>query len=264
MPFPTLHQNSRRLRKTNAGGGGGFSPSSVGGLVVWLEADSGAYKDSGTTLASNGESVVQWNGQGGTGNNALSGAGGTHDPTYVASSINGKPALRFATSSAQWLRLTLAATFSGSAATAFVVAKRASVVSTTSTLSFTDESGNDYDNAGEFIIAYEGSIGDQLQTYRNGPVSTYGSHPGNGVPYLWATKFDGVNNTAYLNGAAQTPVASSGSFSFTKVFIGARCVGGVSNSQYDGDIAAVLLYDSGLSGTDRGNVESYLTTKYGL
>ena len=72
----------------------GVLPSSVSGLQMWFDASSSVYKDSGSTLASDGETVQQWNDMSGNSKNATQSASGSR-PTYRADSLNGRPALDF-------------------------------------------------------------------------------------------------------------------------------------------------------------------------
>jgi hypothetical protein len=73
-------------------GPGGVGNSSNNKL--WLKADANVYNDAGTTLASNGNTVWQWNDQSGNANNALQTLAGRR-PTYIANAGNSKPALQF-------------------------------------------------------------------------------------------------------------------------------------------------------------------------
>lgn len=61
---------------------------------AWLKADAGAYKDAGSTLCANGDTVQQWNDSGSYAKNASQATSGAR-PTYVTNSQNGLPILRF-------------------------------------------------------------------------------------------------------------------------------------------------------------------------
>ena len=71
--------------------------------------------------------------------------------------------------------------------------------------------------------------------------------------------FDGTNHTMYINNVAQTPVASTGSFSFDLISIGADDGGG---SHLNGEVAEAVVYTQALSSTDRASLFSYLNAKW--
>lgn len=63
-----------------------------GNLVQWWSADSGAYNDAGVTLATNGQTVQQWDDRTASDSNASQATAGSR-PTFNTSVINGLPAL---------------------------------------------------------------------------------------------------------------------------------------------------------------------------
>ena len=73
--------------------------------------------------------------------------------------------------------------------------------------------------------------------------------------------FDGTNHTMYINNVAQTPVASTGSFSFDLISIGADDGGG---SHLNGEVAEAVVYTQALSSTDRASLFSYLNAKWNI
>ncbi|MCE3255902.1 MAG: hypothetical protein K0R25_1396 [Rickettsiaceae bacterium] len=183
-------------------------------------------------------------------------------PTYTASAINGLPALKF--DGSDWLRMVIQ-TSTSDKLEVFTVCKRSALVVLSSSAVFHKAGTNDNDNVGRFILANEGlSSPFQLATARNGTKSVRSPHPGNNIPYIFSTSFDGTNNTAYYNGTAQTAVASTGNFDFDNVLIGARYTGGVENSMYNGYIAELIVFDRNLTATERKDVTKYLGNKWGI
>ncbi len=96
---------------------GGFGPLGPGGvgdedeIAFWLRADSAVYSDLGTTLATNGNDVRQWDDQGGNGNNAFDGtvlAAVDSVPSYEATvaGANNQPGLNFDDTSFEFLTMT--------------------------------------------------------------------------------------------------------------------------------------------------------------
>lgn len=72
-------------------------PGGVGNSTnnkLWLMADANVYSNAGTTLATNGNTVQQWNDLSGNNNNATQLTAGNR-PTYVTNVVNSKPALQF-------------------------------------------------------------------------------------------------------------------------------------------------------------------------
>src|SRR5258706_15221820 len=69
-----------------------WPPASVT-TAFWYK-DAGAYTDAGTTLATNGQTVQQWNDFSGNGRH-LTQAMAALQPTYTASALNSKPGIHF-------------------------------------------------------------------------------------------------------------------------------------------------------------------------
>ncbi|MEZ4722547.1 MAG: hypothetical protein R2813_11800 [Flavobacteriales bacterium] len=74
-------------------GGVGLSDG-TDALELWLRADAEAYSDAGTTLATHGVGVRQWNDQSGNGRDATQATSGNR-PLYHLNAANGYPGLRF-------------------------------------------------------------------------------------------------------------------------------------------------------------------------
>jgi len=70
------------------------SPSDISGLTLWFDASQGVTSD-GTTPATDGDTVQQWNDQSATGANATQATEGSR-PTYKTGILNGKPEIWFA------------------------------------------------------------------------------------------------------------------------------------------------------------------------
>jgi hypothetical protein len=62
--------------------------------ILWLKADAGVYTDAGVTVASNGQTVQQWNDQSGN-NNHVAQMNLSQKPIYSTNMFNGKPTLLF-------------------------------------------------------------------------------------------------------------------------------------------------------------------------
>jgi len=192
-------------------------------------------------------------------NNNISQATTDFKPVYTQSAINSLAAIRYDGSN-DFLEGNFIVT--GEEITAFVVAKRLAVINTGSAAFTTYNSANARDSTSldSFIEAWE-STGNVLTTFRVTAKSSH-PHPGNDIPYIFTTKFDGTNNIAYLNGTAATAVASAGNFNINTLLVGARFFDNSINRFYNGDIGEIIIYDRTLSTLERKEVESYLSKKW--
>jgi len=224
--------------------GGNFSPLDIAGCKLWFKADGSVY-NTGTTQATDGQTVATWVDSSGLANNATE---ATSKPSFETNEINGLPVLRFASPS----RLTLPNDLIGNTSTVFVVGK---------------SSGS---AAGEFIVlvntatfraVFAGSSGitaSKCGTYLTGPGWVDG---GTSTAYkVYTLRTDTASDVKmYSNGTLDT--STSGTFpAGTNSFIGNDEFG----QALTGDIAEIIVYDTALGTTDRQSVESYLTTKYAL
>ncbi len=147
-----------------------------------------------------------------------------------------------------------------------MVYKRVAVVRETGPLSLYNDGQNDWSNVSSFAFGYEWN-GSVLRVHRNNPggsgISQKSPHPGNNIPFILSTKFDGTNNTVYYNGTAQTAVASTGNFNIDKVLIGCRRHNGY-YSPYKGNIAEFIVFERALSDQERNDITQYLSLKWGI
>jgi hypothetical protein len=91
-PFGTGEMRAY-LRRTRSAGGGGFTPTDIAGMTLWLRADVAAYNDAGSTLATDAQTVRQWNDQSASARNASQATSGNR-PTWRSNS--GLPYVEFA------------------------------------------------------------------------------------------------------------------------------------------------------------------------
>lgn len=86
--------NLNNLSGLGTAGSTAFSPSQISGLQFWVSSDQRVYSDAGTTLATNGQTVQQWNDLSGNSRNVSQGTAGAR-PTYNTAVLNGKPVITF-------------------------------------------------------------------------------------------------------------------------------------------------------------------------
>ncbi|MBP6430855.1 MAG: laminin G domain-containing protein [Ferruginibacter sp.] len=237
---------------------------------LWLKADAAVYTDAGVTLATNGQTVQQWNDQTTNAYNVTQ-SNNAWKPTWDQNAFNGKPAINFNRNvNFSFLENTLNNPVpSGAARTIFIVAKKTCWPWNGGTL-FTQRRSQPYaafyaynlgsnpitlysDGVNAFSNAsttVNASVGTQLS--ENTFVATYKVSTQNG------------NLQFYVNGVQQTVDQSAGvtnetgSNGFTIATWGA----GSDPLPFSGWIAEIIVYDRALLDIERQSVESYLQTKY--
>ncbi len=229
-------------------------------LYVWLRADKEAY-NTGTTDATDGQTVATWNDQSTTDTDATSDG---NPPTFKNNStdnINFNPILDFDGTNDRLTFGNLANIKSGAT------------------------NGGDYTfiavgvrQSGEgYLIGSPGGANDQDLHfgYRSSTVLTL-DHYGNGfnflvnaydnpaqTPFLIMGDYDGTNRSLE---EIRDGVFSSTTNSNTTDLSGTRPsrLGNDSGSYFDGLIAEVIIYDNNISATDKDKIYSYLAIKYGI
>ena len=216
-----------------------FTPTDIAGLVLWLDA-------ANITGLNDGDPVATWPDASDEANDATQ-ATEDYRPTYQTNELNGKPVVRFDGSN-DWLVLDTNITAS-SVWTCFHVLKK--------TGSYMFGVAN-HDHA-HGATAFNSWINDQL--YVNDGTKNYYVNS-----QLWtshtivATKLTGGTCTGWRNGITLGAFSASSAAS-EGVF---NSIGKLNTNYSTGDIAEIIIYNSALSDGDRGDVESYLSTKYNI
>ncbi|MCE7996781.1 MAG: hypothetical protein HEP71_32775, partial [Roseivirga sp.] len=229
-------------------------------LYVWLRADKEAY-NTGTTDATDGQTVATWNDQSTTDTDATSDG---NPPTFKNNStdnINFNPILDFDGTNDRLSFGNLANIKSGAT------------------------NGGDYTliavglrQSGEaYLIGSPGGANDQDLHfgYRSSTVLTL-DHHGNGfnslvnaydspaqTPFLIMGDYDGTNRSLE---EIRDGIFSSTTNSNTTDLSGSRAnrLGNHSGSYFNGLIAEVIVYDNNISAADKDKIYSYLALKYGI
>lgn len=216
------------------------------GLAMWLKADAGVTHDGSNNVSA-------WADQTGTYTLAQT---GTAEPTYVASDINGKPAIRM--NGSQFLAST--GTLSGINAdcTILTVASATSPSSQQYSVYVGSGGGSDYANR---AIGYSSS----QEFYDSAGSSTImGQAPAANTFVSEAATLDSTltNVTYYQNGNQTGTGTLSGLQNVSAgIAVGASAV---PDHYWQGDISEVIVYDHKLSDSDMQQVDGYLADKYGL
>ena len=231
---------------------GAFSADDYTGCTLWLKADA-------ITGKANGDVVDSWPDSAAAANHAsrVGSGGATWGPLYVASAVNGLPAVDIigVGGPAELGGFTSAASASGAEQTIFAVVY-VDTVSSTRTIRGASGSGGL-----QVRVETSGKQGLVKQLVANLGSSTNGVSTG-AWKLLTYTYSDSGNEVAFrlaaaANGTASTTASLTAS---TTTRIG-QVFGG---EPFDGKIAELITYSTRLNSTQISEVESYLATKYGL
>jgi len=235
------------------GGGGAWTPAVLGSaLKWWVSADTGAYKDAGSTLAANTETVQQWNDQSGNGHHISQATSGLR-PVFTTNVFGTKPALAFDSSddvlfSSSW---TLSQPL-----TVFVVYKYGASL------------GANYSNlfTGDATGAYDGCL---IQSVRNGGsgymyAGTLQATAGISVntKYLFVGTFNDTSSGWAYNGGSLATITPGTKGILHGVSIG--LVGGSALETANSLVAEMFVVGGTVTTLNRQKAEGYLAWKYGL
>ena len=238
-------------------GGGGFSPSDVSGLVLWLDAGSGVYQTSDFLIQSTGgDSVGGWRDRS-TNNNDVVMVNTASRPSYVLNTINSNNVVRF-NGVVQYLSSSTAKMMDQTDFTYFAVLIKSST-------------------AQSFITLVGPVVGGRAFTMRPSTSHSFSLNLANTVvigsgqtPIFTSTTavVVGVNYNAagtanlFFNNSADGVYFNPRTFTAeSTLVIGARSTG---TTYFQGDLAEVIFYDSVLSASSRNQVSNYLAAKYAI
>lgn len=208
---------------------------------------------------SNVASAVELSGSGATWAQGTTG----NQPLPIASSLNGKPAIRSAVTGSKYLLGTLPVQYTGSTVTVLVVGTVTFVAFSVLMTAYTaGASGGS--NVGSFQ-EYTASA-TTITTQRNsvGPTETVGSMT-SGLAGVFSARYDGTNVTPRVSGVDGTPTASAGSFAIDHFLFGAGSVGGnVTSFQTTFDVCEVAIINHALTAPELAAWSAYTTARYGI
>lgn len=234
--------------------------SSIKDLYIWLETTSEKSFDDAETY--DASTITYWYDINPQGISKFTLTESTNKPTYVASSINGLPALTFNGTSSKLTSTINFGIVGNSALTIFLVTAISG--------------GNDYgpplywgtSGAGTTLL-----IGRKTSTsifagfYGSGHSFTAPSSISNSAVYSWVRQSGGntqTGNTIYFNGASQT-LANEGSPSTPNYGVSTFKVGYSNDPLYfGGRIAEIIIYNRALKNEERTTIEKYLGKKWGI
>jgi hypothetical protein len=224
-------------------------------LYGYWEASSGVYSDAGSTLATNGQTVQQWNDQSGNGRHWSQATGGNR-PTLKTGIVNRLPVIRFDGSSSF---MKLAAAFSPAGAYTIIFVMATSSTADQICLSLTGANRQGYrlnESATGCLSAYDGT---------NGHRSAASLVPTNSTFFIGTTRVTteagcrlSKNGEEGLYAVAPTPIANTMSLDVL-----GRFENGLSNYM-SADIAAILFVNGEMTQRQWVAVEAYLAQRYAI
>ncbi len=234
---------------------------------IWLSADLGVYKNAGTTVASSGDNVQQWNNRSGNPVHAQQ-ATLANRPDFYPGVVNGLPAVRFTKANGDRMAALGLNTSTGGKAAVWVVARYRTLPSPNPGMLQGTASGNAYSSApaDKNIGLWVSSTGEKVWgrgiqtsgTSVNVPAIT--SLTSNTF-YILSTNYDGSQITQYVNNASAGTAAYNGTLrTWPDMSIGVQA----GTEGWDGDIAEVIAYTVDLNSAQQVIMANYLAAKYGL
>jgi hypothetical protein len=255
---PQILARTRVFNGGGGGGAGGFTPSSLTGLIGWWDANDTP------TLSLSGADLVSIADKSGNSNTMSSGAA---RPTYSATSFNGRPGISFYAGST----LTKSTFGMGTGNTLTVGA----VLSLTNNASSTTAYGrvlsynaagasHDFDNNGSWVIARDNLTSNLIFVRNNaGPASTaYGYATPKRV--ICTIKSDGTE-TIYINNVATSASASAANWvSAGDMDAGTSLHDSSGSGGLDGIMGEWIVATGYSDATTVASLDTYLKNKWGL
>ena len=234
-----------------------FSPTTISGLQLWLDASD---PNNTGTAPSNGSTISTWYDRSGNGRNATANSAITYNTSGLSS---GKAALTFLASNPRWL--TGSINITTNVMTVFhIFSYETSSSSYGRILGMSSgPSAFDYD-VGFFSNARDNGA-NTFSFYRN-PVNMKQSVTPS-TPFLCDFWYDGTNQYETLHNGSSTSNISSASLSsnFNISYYAIAANTNIADTQYlTGSISEIIIFNTALSTTDRQTVEGYLSWKWGL
>jgi hypothetical protein len=247
-----------RLLLLNLLGGGGFSPLSIPGLALWLDASDAStlfQASDGTTPAVADNDVVGYWGDK-SANRYTPTQATTADKPLVKTSIqNGRNVVRF-DGSGDFLSYA-GVVAAVSAFTAFYVIRPTGLV-VNRRIAFaigTELNGIAFSSSGDIA----GRIGVLFSLVAWADTNTAYS---SGQPHIITTERESGVTSVRLNGSSLTPTFNSVPIAATTITTIGKQVN--ANSSLSGDLCEMLIYSASLTAAQVAGVETYLNTKWGV
>ena len=224
-------------------------PTDIDGCVLWLPSDLGITKNGSDRVSLREDQSL---------NNDASQVTDAKKPVWFANQIDGHPSIRF-DSVDDYMSGPLS--IIGNSLHLFMVVNRISLPEAFDGYFVALGNGqtNDYNNTFGMIL-FDSSP--NVYAFRAANKS-YGAYPGFGTWFLLETKWDGSNNTTYINKVAQTPVADTqGNFNIVSYYLACRYIADAPGYFHNIEDAEIICYNSPLSSDNQQLVWDYIESRY--
>ncbi|MES1222018.1 MAG: T9SS type A sorting domain-containing protein [Bacteroidota bacterium] len=229
--------------------------------VFWLKADANVYTNAGTTLATSGQTVQQWNDKSGNGKDFTQ-TTSTLKPKFTSSSMNGFPAVTFDGSDDYLSNLTIT---TDNKADFFAVVKYPSLSGNAGVLQGSATGKLLSTSYGEKVVGMwvnssnkpwgrgVESSGVQLD------IPTINSSSA-GAGQILENQYGSLLINQFINATLSGSVTTDGTLGSWKEF----AIGRQGSETWNGDIAEVIAFDVNLNLAQRNIVSNYLSAKYNI
>lgn len=237
-----------------------FTPSDVGDLILWLSADSITLSDD--------DAIASWVDKSASAYDFVQAAAGAK-PTYKTGIVNGQPVARF--DGGDYLEVSNIITTATEGSFFAVYANTGD--NTNTVLCSTDIAGaivywwhRVYDvGGGNVYTCFIGRSVDQDIPYGDTDIGTgFHIHTHESSDTAYTLRLDGSDEGLSFLAGSDTGRWWGDIPNRDVVTIGARHTNITVDNFLTGDIAEIILYSSKVSSGDRGLIESYLSSRYGI
>jgi hypothetical protein len=222
-------------------------------LIAWFKADTQVY-NTGTTLATNGQTVSQWTDQSGNANH-LTQNGGIALPVWQSAGLNGKPAVNFVIANATCLALVSHAAYGATTSYAMF-----GIASTTANSRGLDQSSSITIGDSGFATILELSADGSIPAIGGGfgATVTVTESITTNATHRVGLNCDGANLTPYVDGVAGTPAAHVHALS-NSGFIAIN--GSLTTKGWDGPISELIIVNRAVTAPELITLDTYLASR---
>ena len=239
---------------SQTGPGGIGSTDGTSSLDIWFDANRTVFNDAGSTAASSGDSVHQWNEQSGSSTSNAIQSNGVRQPLYTENSLNGYPTIDF--NGTDILPISTVATLSSSSI--FIVYSGTYIASTNG-----DQLLNLNGGGNSLVIELSSTTNARARAY-TGVNTCLNATVSNATPTILTLNYNG-GSTSQMSILGSSP--STATLPAVAVSSGSGSIGahfGAVSGWFSGEIAEIIRYSSIVNDAQKIIVENYLAAKYGL
>ena len=240
---------------------GVWTPSGITGSITQspTQAPTGKVTISSVTMP---DTVTAWADQSGTGKNMT--AAGGNQPTFIASELNGKPVIDFATD--KYMSASFPA-INFTQQTVFIVFKFVSANLSNFARPFSQSNIGylDSETPGNLLPLLRNNGTNYMWCFSENNSFLVGLPTSNNAWYISTTKTDGNNGSFFINASNEQTFVTTFNPSITDMQVGGALIdGGGMGDPFNSKLAEVIVYDRNLTTPERQQVEGYLNAKYAI